>query len=262
MEYTLPLVTHWVKKQIDRVEIERKMENAYKRGMNFIFGKEHPLTLLEELAGLGSFKFRIDQLEASLARHLANMKVSNPLYSYMQKNFISENRNFIISHCRSSNLHKEWISYRGGTEFPLKYSTWIRHRKTMNQTLKKGKLHRYVMGRCKTRSGIDNLLKETGECLKLGMSWRTNCAFNNLNCPACFGKFNRSHLRRCNIYQLIDIDADYIFASENYQRDIKELTTTKAIAVETYTLLDYYLNNKDYDKFILIYKKLQKLLVD
>jgi hypothetical protein len=237
-EYALPLLTKWITKQPDSDTLLRILIETYIDGIQFIFGKRQPLALLESLAGLGTYRFRILQLEASLARHLQDMQDPNPLYTYMNQNSISDSRNFIISSCKSNE--------------------WLKHEKYDDQIQQTGKLHRYVFNRCKNRAGMDNLLNQTGTILKNGIFWRCNVAFINTTCPICIRKFNRAHLLRCDLYSLLGINFEAISTTKDFQADLKELKTQKL--TENYTLLDYYLNNEDYILFQTIYDQVKAIL--
>jgi hypothetical protein len=257
-EYALPLLTRWITKQPDSDVLLKTLIESYIDGIQFIFGKRQPLTLLESLAGLGTYRFRILQLEASLARHLQELRPPNPLYTYMNQNSISDSRNFIISKCKSSELWKKWTHYKKMEKFPLKYNTWLKHEKYDDQTHQTGKLHRYIFHRCKNRSGMDNLLNQTGIILKNGILWRSNVAFSNTTCPICTRKFNRAHLLRCDLYSLLGIEFEDISVTKAFQADLEELKTQKL--AENYTLLDYYLNNEDYILFQTIYDQVKAIL--
>jgi hypothetical protein len=259
-EYGLPLLTNWIRKQKDSSSLENILKDSYLNGIRFIFGKSQPLTLLETISGLGTHSFRIAQLEASLARHLAQLGNQNPLFKYMREQFISSNPNFIITSCRMNQLWTKWMSYKKSEKFPVQHTTWIKIQKMEDLKAQPGKLHQYIFNRCKTRAKADAFLMESDPIIKYALLWRSNRSFMVRTCPICSFKFNRAHLERCDIYNLINVDFEKIKNGKDFKRDINLLQKNIGFDSSNYTILDFYLNNREYDRFQDTYVRLKNLL--
>jgi hypothetical protein len=260
LEYCLPLLTKWIYKQKDKNELIDALLITYKEGIQWIIGRERSFKILEFLTGLGSFHFRILQLEASMANHLDQLRDSNPLKTYMTSHYISNNINFILTDCRKSQILTQWKVYRNNEAFPVKYQTWLKHKRSAEYDLLPSKLIHYILPRCRLKSGADNLLKTIYPISYQAVLWRTNSSFIKTTCPECCKKFNRGHLKRCGLYSHFKDIFIKDLESKTFKDDIKKINSIKLQDGDNYTLLDFYLNNCDYEKFGLLYEDIKKLL--
>lgn len=261
LEYCLPLLNKWIFKQQNAKIFSKMLADQFHEGVKWIMGRDHPLKVLEFIVGMGSFEFRLSQLEASLAIHLDQLQLLNPLKRYMNSHFISCSKDFILSDCKKSKLLHQWKAYLRAERFPVKYKTWIKHRKLEEYKFSPSKLVHYILPRCRIRSGADELLKTTYPLSKKIIQWRCNVSFINKTCPQCSRKFNRSHLSRCFLYSLLKDQFQLDLDSKQYRTDVEKINSTLHQDGENYTLLDYYLNNKDYETFEDLFDDLQRILL-
>lgn len=262
MEYCLPLLTSWIAKQEDKNKLMDQLSNLHKDGIAWIFDKHAPLSVLESLSGLGSLSFRIKQLKCSLANHIRTLDERNPLNFLWKSNFISANKNFLLSSVRSSKILTDWKSYQKREKFQLKFVTWLKHEKYRSSLESQGILQHYILNQCRGRSGIDRCLYFNLKTSRQALSWRCNRSFSRSICPVCSEIFNRAHLERCNLYNLMDLDFQELLDSNEYKRDVKHIMESTKEKTFVYTLLDYFLNSKQYGNFFGCYQRLRELLFD
>ena len=262
LDYCLPVLTRWISKQQDSKEMFGQLEATYGDGIKWIMGRDRPLKILEIITGLGSFKFRISQVEASLANHIHLLQQTNPLISYMKSHFLSLNKNFILMDCKKSRILQEWRVYFKSEKFPLKYRTWLLKQKWLEYKMLPGKLHHYILPRSRTKSGADKLMQQKYPIANKSLQWRCNFSFINKYCPECFNKFNRRHLARCNLYSLLDERTQSMFKTTQYRVDMSKINSIINQDAENYTVLDFYLNNGDYDSFLHLYDQISTLLAE
>jgi hypothetical protein len=264
IEYCLPLLVKWIKKQPDKDKLWEILLQSHKDGVEWIFDRTRAIKCLENISGLGSFSFRSDQLEASLAIHLSNLEPSNPLLRYKENHFISSDKNFILSNCFNSGFLKEWRRYKSENKdgrFQLSYPGWVRRKKLESLTESTtGVLTQYVLNRCRTRSLMDTFLylplTDSGKILK----WRCNSSFIRGTCPECLQPFNRAHLIRCGLLQLVSSDHLQIYQLDAFIHDLKKLRDT-GITGDGYTPLDFYINDQNYQSFLDLYDQLRSLIM-
>ena len=111
-----------------------------------------------------------------------------------------------------------------------------------------------------TRAKADAFLMESDPIIKYALLWRSNRSFMVRTCPICSFKFNRAHLERCDIYNLINVDFEKIKNGKDFKRDINLLQKNIGFDSSNYTILDFYLNNREYDRFQDTYVRLKNLL--
>jgi len=264
MEYGMPLLTKWISKQTDSDHLLGKLQTLHTDGITWIFDKHGTKAVLESLSGIGPLSFRIKQLECSMATHIRNLNENNPLNSHWNANFLSANKNFILSAVRKSKLLGAWNTYQKQEKFHLKFCTWLKHEKIKSSLEYPGILQHFIIKKCRGRSGIDQCLTLDLKTSRKALSWRCNRSFSHGLCPNCRQGFTRGHLDRCGLYRLMQLDLEETLESEEYQLDIKSVMDSlkvKKVNMFTYTVLDFFLNHKKYDKFLDCYNALKKILV-
>jgi hypothetical protein len=266
IEYCLPLLTKWISRQDNKDYLFKKLGKLHKTGIEWIFDKRTPTSVLESMSGVGSFNFRVKQLEFTLANHLRTLNESNPLTVRWRSSFLSANKNFILSTTRSSELLTEWKSYIKNEKRPLKLRTWLKHKKIQSFLEGPGILQHYITNMCRAKSSMDICLTQKLNISRKAVSWRCNRAFSGVLCPVCGLTFNRGHLERCGIYNLIDTNQQILKLrnSNEYKTDLKEIlnsiTTHRKGNIINYTVFDYYLNRQNYEEFSSCFSRLRVLL--
>lgn len=238
MEYTMPLYTQWTKRQCKETQkvVYGLLKSNHEESLKWIFDKNKALAVLESLSGLGSYEFRIRQLEASLTLHLDTLSHANPLHSLLRNYQLSSSPNDFISFIKQSDIISAFKAQNS-----VKLKTFISQLKIQDMRDKPGKLHRYISNSCRLPSGTDCCLLQ--ENASIFLQWRLNTCFINMTCPICQQSFTRRHVRTC--FQVP-------FKRRKKDSHMQDLPN--------YTALDDMLNTKKYDEFMDTFSKIKTAL--
>jgi hypothetical protein len=260
IEYCLPLLSKWIKKQKNHSkEYMEQLSTCHKEGLFWVFDRSSPRNLLECISGLGQHEFRIEQLELSLCLHLRQLHTSNPLAHMLNSYHLSASSNSIVMECKQSQLYRKWLIYKRDEKFPLKFKTWLKHEKELDLYSAPGILKHYIMARSRNRSGMDIMLTLPHSYNKNMLSWRCNRSFVRATCPICQQSFDRGHMVSCNIILSLELAISKDLSNSQYSKDISQIMK-KIGKTKGYTLLDFYLNNLDYEKFLATFSSMTKLI--
>jgi hypothetical protein len=264
-DYCLPIYTLWLSQQPKQKQkqLNALILEAHKIGLEFIFGTEKPQYLLEHAAALGDSSIRTQLLQARLARNLQNLNQENPLNFYMQmSHFKNSSHSVLYSATRNALLDEFLATFTGETDFENSWTTFSKN-KTQESTLKKpGVLQHYIRKRCRLNGQLDSLFSQSSSFVKKAMSWRSNKLFTRRFCPVCLCQFTRKHLRTCSLLPTSFTD---MYDSKKFIQDVEdiaqELVEKKHKDDFEYTLLDFLLNEKEYEIFGNIVQELDEKLL-
>jgi hypothetical protein len=264
-DYCLPIYTLWLAQQPKQKQkqLNELLVTAHKIGLEFIFGSDKPQTLLEHSAGIGSFSVRSQLLQARLAKSINSLSQENPLNFYLRmSHFRNSSHSVLYAAARSALLNEFLATFAAETNFDNSWKTFSKN-KTQDSTLKKpGVLQHYVRKRCRLNGHLDSLFSLPTRFISKALSWRSNKLFTRRLCPVCLSQFTRKHLRTCS---LLPSSLTQQYDSKQFIKDVEEiaqeLENKKHKTEFEYTLLDFLLNEKDYENFEKIVQELDEKLL-
>ena len=262
LEYCLAPLWTWTMRQKAHIRdyCRNLLLDSHSQALSWLFDTPRPRQILENVSGLGDFESRIEMLQGSVANHLQNMDAQNPLSKHMRAHPISSSRNFILQTCIRSPLLDSWRTQPKDLTW-VSWQTWNRRNWVQKQLDSTTILPHYILMRCRAGSFMDRFLGQSLILAKQALAWRSNRLFSRAKCPECFQPFNRAHLRRCNLYKNLGIHAN-VLDHDSFKADHDRISQTLKDhkRVFHYTVLDYYLNNQEYDGFSSIVAMLRTLL--
>lgn len=263
LEYCIAPLWTWLCKQkpSKSAHLKSMLLDTYGKALEWIFDTRQSRQILENISGLGDFESRVAMLQGSIARHLRELDPSNPLSSHLRENPISASPNFILQSCKISSLLDEWKAQPKDPSAWVGWQTWCRRAWIKKQFDSGNTLPHYVLMRCRAHSFMDRFMGQSLYVARQALAWRSNRLFSRARCPVCHDSFNRAHLQRCKLYERLETHAKFL-DSESFKSDVDKISKHFIDRSTTfhYTLLDFYLNNQDYQSFADIVETLKDLL--
>lgn len=265
VEYCRPLLMQWICQQPmqKKTHLLQSVSAVHKLGVEFVMGKDRPRCLLESMSGLGSWECRSKLLHSSLAKSLKRMHCSNPLLPYYNMSALFNGSDSILHGCSDDPLEREYeIWCQSGRLTRRSWPTFCRSYTVSSCLREPGLLQHYIRPRARNRGLVDACLVQTPQIKDQCLKWRTNRMFIHRICPQCMEPFNRAHVSRCGLLH------PNLIAKMNeprYIRDVAEIhqeidSKTQTVKYE-YVVLDYMLNNQDFDTFSKAVAELDCLLL-
>jgi hypothetical protein len=259
-EYTSILTYLWALKHPTRTDILNLMKQQHQKALQWIFSRKKHTDTLDFLSGLGPWNHRMECLRAGLTRSLQNMSPSNPLLSARLNFLISSSSHFILQACFKSSYWSDYqkVKYLNLMKV-LPFRAWlVRKLKSLAMAASKSSTliaylspHTYLNACHPMIRLFFNLPRD---CFLDILAWRLNNCFTCCTC-LCGSTFRRSHLGCI-------LDTNELYAktlhSTSYINSLSKVTSSNAT---NYSVLDYLLNQSQFDHFLTLFSVVRSHLI-
>ena len=254
-EYSAVLSYLWAQRSLQRHHILTLMKTFHQTALAWIFNRSRYLQIFDFLSGLGPWDYRLESLHGGLTRSFEQLHEDNPLLAARSLYLISASSHFILQNCFKSSY---WFSYQKekmkNLTFPLRWQTWQRSKLKLlaSQAGKSSATISYLLpyNIFATRSSF-NL---SADNLNTLLSWRLNHFSVHQTC-ICSSTFTRSHID-CILHSQEIYDS--WISSPQFLRSIRYASSSRAT---TYCVIDFLLNNEEYNDFFTLITFLQSQLL-
>jgi hypothetical protein len=257
--------------------VQPLLEGAYKRGIQFVVRSRKYSQVMSNVLGLGSFQNRVDQLQASLARHLRSLDPQNPFrrlltrprdqpMSLTLKSTVSDFLRRFDAYCLSLPPPPPTANPRKTHSQSYAWKSFCKLETLAIGTKSNLRLEKYIATTCRLRMNpMDACVHQPDPIGREAVVWRIGHCFHGKRCPICLGNFNRRHIIDCNLLSE-DSQAQITIASVAFKdRQAKVATAFTSVTQlrskrPHYTVLDFHLDVRQYGEFHRIFSLISTIL--
>jgi hypothetical protein len=263
VEYAMAPAVIWGKLKFGKGlnPITQTLKDSFQRGILYVFGSGKYSQVMANVLGLGSFQNRLDQLQASLARHLKSLAPQNPFHSLLLPKLRSNV--FIARECSKSDYldaYERHLAARSPSTAATGPGSWTWKNYCTKKTLEIGvssglALEKYISTKCRLKNNaIDAAIHQPDPIGRSACLWRIGHAFARRTCLNCGKQFNRRHIKECGLLENDPVSVAAIWSPEFLMRleQVQALFAQVPILANRpahYTILDFYLDRRLYQSF-------------